>query len=910
MEGAGAVLKEEPQVSFAYAQIAYMLIAFAMAYIAGQLLAKKRKSPIDDDKPTTLTRRGSYTPWVMGIRRIGPVFAWAGDRQIKQESAGGGKGFGGGAEQDIWYESGWHQLGPGPCHALHQIIKQGQVIFQGPITVDSHPSGTVVDLGKEGSFAIYWGEEDQPVNVLLGDTARVGITSRWPFMCYVHWIEHRLGTAPQWSIVDYVMEKRPTTVTLTQTSGYIAPTLVLDGPIVPVDSVNANANPDIGWIAVLDDYSQEFPADSYLEATGAGIPDGIYLIRRTTVVQDVAPPYTIRTRFFLDTGTAGATATGTVQSYTSFADDGVNHAHIIAEILFAPWPTGLGLDPDGEEPWDLESLEEVGVTVQNQDEDLRGSVIATDGDTAAAVLGQVLVDIGCMVCFDTFNDGKLKFKLIREPTGTLPHLSEQLLAQEVSEQRDVKDALPTDRIIFAFTNRERQFVTDTFDIDEDGQATFAEYASADEVEVPTTVVLRSASRIGERRSQELLAGASAVPIIANRAARSLLPGDAITAEGFEDVLRVLEVKVQVLSGKVTLTAMPDSYGAPVSTFEQEEGGGGGPPPPVEADPIVAFLEAPEHLNTTGEMAILVPHVRAHVGIVNGSVHISRDGVTYTLKGVFNDIYSGGVTSEILSTTDFVLDEQGPAFTTLGPDINLVQDLTADETNWKIGRQACVIVSTAGTEICFLRNIEALGGDSYRLRGLLRARFDTRRVTHPVGAEVYIFRAAERDAIYDLLLAPGEDLFVKNQPGSTAGQLPLSSIVPEVGTLYGKGIVPMDPEGLRCTAPYHMAPAYRSGQGVTVEWSYLSTLTRGTGAGMQGFGNATGSSAVDGSFEIEVTTTADVVLQTTSQVEVTFSLTNGQIIGLLGSEVSFKIKVRSVRGGFRSRQISLTIAKVA
>jgi hypothetical protein len=298
-------------------------------------------------------------------------------------------------------------------------------------------------------------------------------------------------------------------------------------------------------------------------------------------------------------------------------------------------------------------------------------------------------------------------------------------------------------------------------------------------------------------------------------------------------------------------------------------------------------------------------------MVSSDMHISRDDISYVLKGTFIDPYTGGVSTTALAAGDDSLLEIGPTITAYGPDIATVLDLTADETNWKLGRQLAVISSdVGGVEICFLRNLESLGGGLYRLRGLVRARYDTRRAAHAIGAKVFIFTLPDQsDVIFDPLITPNEDLYVKSQPSGSGGQVPLSNIAPEATVLAGKGVTPMAPEGLRATAPRHMVPAYMTGEDVTVEWNYQSTLAAGTGAGMQGYGNAHGNAAVDGAFEVLVTTTGDVTVQTTTQTTTVFTLTNAQIVALLGSEVSFKIKVRSTRGGYLSTQTSLTITKL-
>jgi hypothetical protein len=239
--------------------LVYLAVSIGLSIIAGLLLKPKSGSPIKDDKPTTLTTRGSYMSWHIGIRRIGPVFAWAGDREKRQEAADGGKGIGG-AKKDVWYEAGWHQIGVGPMDALHAIISGGRISFKGPITRTSHPSGSTVVVDENQSFTIYWGELDQPVNSFLGDPSRVGVTSRWPNCCYVIWNKKRLGASPNWKIIDYVMERRPSGSFLSLSDPWYDPTATLDGVMVNINGHVASSNPDIGYLQVSGDLTQEFDA--------------------------------------------------------------------------------------------------------------------------------------------------------------------------------------------------------------------------------------------------------------------------------------------------------------------------------------------------------------------------------------------------------------------------------------------------------------------------------------------------------------------------------------------------------------------------------------------------------------------------------------------------------------------------
>ncbi len=893
--------------------IAYMAISIGLSLLAGLLLKPKSKSPIDADKPTTLATRGSYMSWFIGVRLVGPVFAWAGDREKKKEKASGGKGAGT-PKQDVWYEAGWHIIGTGPIDALHYIIEGGKTIFSGPITRSSHPSGSTVQIDGSQSFTIYWGELDQPLNTFLGDVDRVGVTSRWPFAAYVFWNKKRLGSSPVWGMIDYVVERRPSGAFLSQSDPWYEPTATLDGPIEAIVGHVASSNPDIGYLEVAGDFTQEADAGRPINIVGNGLPDGDYIVLRATNVLVVVgttlngfPIYATHTRIFLENGTVGSTTAGTVQVYTFDTDDGANIAHATADMLFAEYPQGLQLDPAGPESWDLDSLEALGVEAET--EEWRASIVSVDGEEAEAILGGILQDHGTMLPIDT-STGNMLFQRCREPSGTLPNISADLEANSLPEIESLHGERPLDKMLFKFSDRDHGFSDMTISVDEDGQMSYMEYARAKEVGMSTTVHFNTAADLSELRSQEELAGAGLIKIQANRGARHLIPGQAIVSNSSEEVLRVSAVGVDPLSETVNIEVMPDFYGARKSDFVNQPGGGD----PILEDPELdlqfASLEIPEQLLSVEEMFIIVPRIRAHAQITEATIHISRDDTTYTAIGEESGVATGGLTDVAMVATGKNFLVNGPTFELLGPDISTAQDLSSDPTNFGLGRQICAIVSLAGIEICYVEKLTAVGGSQYRLDGLLRARFDTRKLAHPIGSQVYVFSDTALTAFDDILLVPGEDLYTKSQPFTPGGTIELSAVPPYGDLLRGKGLVPIDVENLHVSAPYNGSPAYQTGDDVTVKWNWSSAASSNTGAGFQNAGTAIGLPSIKGAFFVELLTTGDVLVssETVNVAQQTF--TAAELAAAPISNGNFKVRVTHVYNGYLSTPVSFTVTHIS
>jgi len=179
-------------------------IGVGLSILAGLLLRPKAgKNDLGEDAPTTLATRGSFVPLLIGKRKIGHVFGWAGFRRSVQRSVGGGKK-GGGGSQTVWFESGWHMLCAGPATGLYEIRANNKVIWSGVLTSDTSPPGTTVTIASVGTFSIYWGELNQPPHEQL--VQGTGIRSGWPGLCYIYWHNYELGGSPTWPTLEYVVK--------------------------------------------------------------------------------------------------------------------------------------------------------------------------------------------------------------------------------------------------------------------------------------------------------------------------------------------------------------------------------------------------------------------------------------------------------------------------------------------------------------------------------------------------------------------------------------------------------------------------------------------------------------------------------------------------------------------------------
>lgn len=1047
------------------AKIGIMVLGIGLSILAGKLLADKAKKPIlADDKPTTLSSRGSFVPLLVGRRRVGAIFGWAGDRFSRNENVGSSKGGKGGSllgggktKQKVWLESGWHILCVGPANKLWRIWQHGEIIFgqntQEPLTPTSHPSGTTIDFGSEGQMTIFWGEKLQPINTDLGDANRVGITSRWPFMCYVFWKAKRLGTSPVWPLIEYEIEVRPSNSNISNSDNWVTPdrgtifsggqndktyklkdftsTVLLevadpssflsgvstmdegDDNLLTVENTgndiirykgfsstvlqsidvssidtsprdcaggfrptgtpvfqetqrlywSGNTNKklyemsgfstttlsevDVSSIAEPTGFSMwkdskfNNPADAIFLGFVGGVRQGTRLAGFTSSIKttvDYTAFVTILSGMSADgsanhilmveavgddlkqfTGfTTTVNATVDVSSidnsplgiaHESNAErlssvqrvdpiQGANAAHTTDQLLFEKYPHGIGLQITD---FDLPSLEAIGTAVSQTQENLPTHLILLEGEKFQAGIAALMQDLGMFISWDVVAE-KYIFSLIREPVGLLPAITPDLTVGPLPERTIVHDDLAADRIVFSFSDRDRNYRDTTIMLNDDGQAELFGVPKTRESRITTITDFDTAQRVSERRAQEEMIAPTRFKIKSARAFRKLVPGDPFTLNGFAPVLRLVGIGLDTESDQVLLDCIVDSYGLSVSTAVSAPGGGQQQTPDVDfLDKAFTFHEINKYL-AEGKVSIFVPRLRANLNVVRSNINISRNGTSFVNVDVNEGIHAGGTLKDAIAIADPYVIDTGPEIDTLGPDIGTVLDLSGDDFSWKGGRQICII----NDELFFIQKVTIISATVARLDGLVRARLATSKALHNIGSEVYILTRDDIEALEDTFIIPSVDLWLKSQP-EEASVADLDDITAVMKELKGDALRGLPVENINSDIGDR---TWAAGTDLDIDWSYRSNIEPRTGAGQQGAGEATTSGTIQGTFTVRIKDVGDVLKNTFEGLTTNaLTYTNAQMVtDFAGEPTSLKVEVVNVDNGLESDPRVITLEK--
>lgn len=586
---------------------------------------------------------------------------------------------------------------------------------------------------------------------------------------------------------------------------------------------------------------------------------------------------------------------------------GPNAAFLMGQVLFESYPHGLGLDPalfsigeQGEGGFVVGSLADLATLILAEGQ--VGSIFA-DGTPADGTLNDLMQDMGCMMHRDYANAGLNSWTPIRLATATA--LPDNMILPTETESEVSYGERDVDKMMYSFKDVDRQFKQSVLALDSDGNASLVNNVKTQNTELNTIIHQEIASKVAERRSQEV-ADPAKFTIFAGRGARKLSPGMVISVTDLPIAVRLTDVKIDPDDDKVELNCFADYYGAEPSTQAQPVVVSPGGDTAAPADNLEQdFLEMPA-LAGDGRVPYVVPlRIRDNQTMTQQIVYLSPDGVSY--REVLRDstIQSGGVLTEGMTADDWQI-EDGPTIDVEGDDIaDVIEDFSADEISWRSGRQ-CVLI---GTELFFLRNVTALGGVSYRLNGLVRACYETERAVHSIGDPVFIFSSDAMEPFYDFLLTPGATLYMKQQAQGNNGTVALGTVTATTHVLEGRGLAPMRPGPIYLSAPRLCQNEYSTGEDIQLEWTYRSLGVPNTGAGLVANDAAYGVSPVDGEFEIKFYSLAMVLKATYLASANTFPYTNAMLVADFGGEESFVVEIRNINGGLESAAVSRTVVLV-
>lgn len=647
--------------------IAMLAIAGGLSLAARALNKPKTKRTTPDNKQYPQSNRGEYVPLLLGRRRLAPTFMRVGDRKAHTRTEG-----------YVYTEQAAHVLCIGPAHALHGIYVQGQRIWPliggesiyrtGP---DAVANGTEFTCrGEHGTFRIYWGDRNQPVNTELA-ALMGGIQSRWPYLTYIQWCPKHLGYAPQWPEIVYDIETRVQYAGLSNSA-------------------------------------------SWLEDTGSGRHDF-----------------------------------------------GPNPAHALWQLISAPYPHGAGVSPAY---LDIAAFEELGEVLEA--EHLPCHVLAAGGEEAVQKVGEILVD--CGIALPQVARRLVPIALRALAAEDVIEIDDDALVPPDPEVVRAHDETTPDRVNFTFADISNAFRDQALSRPDDAMAISRRRPKEVPVPLPTVIARRIALKVANRRSLELMANGQVYRMDVTRGARRLRPGQGFSVPGI-GALRVATIQLSGDTTKAKISAIVDPY-----TFEPSShapvwvDGSGVAADDLDPEPDVAVkvLVNPVPAGSATELWVL--RARANAQVTGALVYVGTDGVTYGRYGRQVQAAAGGTLTATLAAAATDSDPAYP-FTPFNTDIVDVLDLTGTG-DWADGVQIAVI----GSEICFLRNVTAVGA-GYTLNGLIRGQLGTSAVEHAAGTQVFIIPRASLSGITGPLIKPGRTLYIKTRPYSFDVYVDLSAV---------------------------------------------------------------------------------------------------------------------------------------
>ena len=417
---------------------------------------------------------------------------------------------------------------------------------------------------------------------------------------------------------------------------------------------------------------------------------------------------------------------------------------------------------------DFSSFSAVGAAMAQ--EGLSANILLQDGQTAETVIAGILEDIGAML-YEV--DGKIGIRLVRKVTSPI-EVDDSVMLPPYEEIDRFHRVTQVDQVVYTYPNLNRDFAGDIVNIEDDGTAETGTKRRQKRVALTIATDEDVAWKIANRRLQENFAPLAKYGIKFIRDFKSMLPG-AVVRHNILGDLRLIELKYDATSPTTECLFVQDVYGESPDYTDPDDGGtGGGTVEAPLGDLAFRIFEVPRselqrqnYTDTLKVYAVLRIRKRPSVTravLYRGENTTSLVAVTGTTRRQFggflvNPLSSGSDYNE----ADAIIDIFGTAFDGNTPSDKRKHALdmagsipTTGSTSVWSGGIVVILGSQGNEEVCYAKGIEAYATASidgkdqltvkYLIRGLIRARSDTKARDHAAGVPVFVFSSANNNQV--------------------------------------------------------------------------------------------------------------------------------------------------------------------
>ena len=222
------------------------------------------------------------------------------------------------------------------------------------------------------------------------------------------------------------------------------------------------------------------------------------------------------------------------------------------------------------------------------------------------------------------------------------------------------------------------------------------------------------------------------------------------------------------------------------------------------------------------------------------------------------------------------------------------DKTLESVAYETALTSAPLRMFVGDEIMVGYTVTLVAAGRYRIK-VLRSRYGTRRRTHVAGAEVFALVIGQNSPLeYQLPWNPGvTSATFKVQPYLMHNELDLGSCPELMENIQRRAYCPPSPLNLRVNGDGY-APTYTAGEDISVDWDVVS--------GLRAVTPATQDLVPDPDRTvIAIHDAAGIYKGEVSAASATgpLTITNADLVIILGTESDFLLRGYSERGGFRS-----------